>query len=360
MRNPYQQQIAQQELQGLQPVNLPNPAGYGGGFGGWLTSPDISQGLIGAGQAILNSNTYGGNPAAGFGGFNEGMIGSQQRRIDNAAKAANTQAAFARALRGGNGSVPAALQLKQAYQEALDAGDHQGASNILLFSKVLEKNQALDEQGNVGLMPGAANAVGTIAAAKQSAKNASDLSYAAPIAQAKERGSASGAAEGAIEKKVVNAPALQDAINRARTILPKASSGGLQNLAVGTANILGVPTQAQDADSALNTLGGVLTSNVPRMEGPQSDADRLLYQQMAGDVANAKLPYESRLKALDTVEALNQKYFDLNKQRSLQKTSGIGQIGGMPKAQKAKPQSQPARAIPMQSAAGHKFTVIRD
>jgi len=47
-------------------------AGYGSGMTGFLTSPDISQGLIGAGRAILNSG-YKGNPVEGIFGFNDGM-----------------------------------------------------------------------------------------------------------------------------------------------------------------------------------------------------------------------------------------------------------------------------------------------
>jgi hypothetical protein len=44
------------------------------------------------------------------------------------------------------------------------------------------------------------------------------------------------------------------------------------------------------------------------MEGPQSDADRLLYQQSAADVANPNKPYQTRMAALETVIGLNEKY----------------------------------------------------
>ena len=48
----------------------------------WLTSPEIAQGFMGAGQAILNSG-YGGNIGAGLGGFNEGMLRAQANAREN-------------------------------------------------------------------------------------------------------------------------------------------------------------------------------------------------------------------------------------------------------------------------------------
>lgn len=47
----------------------------------------------------------------------------------------------------------------------------------------------------------------------------------------------------------------------------------------------------------LATIQGWLTSNVPRMEGPQSNFDVMNYQQMTGMVGNEKLPINVRLAA---------------------------------------------------------------
>ena len=57
-----------------------------------------------------------------------------------------------------------------------------------------------------------------------------------------------------------------------------------------------------------------MVANVPRMEGPQSDADRKLYQQMAADVANPLVPVASRQAALKTLQELNSKYLPQSQQ----------------------------------------------
>jgi hypothetical protein len=70
----------------------------------------------------------------------------------------------------------------------------------------------------------------------------------------------------------------------------------------------GIPTDKSAADAQLRVLGGQLTLAQPRMEGPQSNADSILYQQMAAEVANPNRPYQTRMKALNTVIELNEKY----------------------------------------------------
>ena len=122
---PNYQQLPQQGYQQLQPADLPIQPGYGSGFGGFLTSPEVSQGLIGAGQAILNSG-YGGNIGAGLGGFNEGFQKTHQQRIENSQKTNKLL---------NKSNLPAALQLAQAHQDALDKGDYDLANQIEIYAK---------------------------------------------------------------------------------------------------------------------------------------------------------------------------------------------------------------------------------
>ncbi len=56
------------------------------------------------------------------------------------------------------GVQPAALQLTNAYQDAVNSGDNKRANSILMFSKSLEKNTQLDNNGNVTPIPGAPDA----------------------------------------------------------------------------------------------------------------------------------------------------------------------------------------------------------
>lgn len=99
-----------------------------------------------------------------------------------------------------------------------------------------------------------------------------------------------------------------DLIQEARKILPNASSGLISTAITRGQEVFGQSTEQSQADARLQALAGQLTGMMPRFEGPQSDADRLLYQQMAGDIANPMKPIETRLAALDTIETLQKKY----------------------------------------------------
>tara|TARA_R110000868_G_scaffold346723_1_gene607870 strand:+ start:61 stop:1650 length:1590 start_codon:yes stop_codon:yes gene_type:complete len=95
---------------------------------------------------------------------------------------------------------------------------------------------------------------------------------------------------------------------KARKILPRATSGFISQLATMATDAAGIATDKSGADAQLRVIAGALTSNVPRMEGPQSDADIVLYKQSAGDVANPNIPYKTRINALKIIVDLNEKY----------------------------------------------------
>jgi hypothetical protein len=88
----------------------------------------------------------------------------------------------------------------------------------------------------------------------------------------------------------------------------KPTSSGIGSLYDTAASFVGVsPAGAAEADK-LKVVAGKLTSSVPRMEGPQSDKDVVLYKQMAGDAGNEKLPLDRRLEAVRTLKKLYAKY----------------------------------------------------
>jgi hypothetical protein len=78
------------------------------------------------------------------------------------------------------------------------------------------------------------------------------------------------------------------------------------------AGAVGVSTKSSQAAAQLAAIGGALVSKQPKMTGPQSDKDVLLYQQMAGRIGDASVPLGDRLAALDVVEGINKKYLDNN------------------------------------------------
>jgi len=91
-----------------------------------------------------------------------------------------------------------------------------------------------------------------------------------------------------------------------KTPLPTQSMGGAAVDVIG--GFIGkTPSGAGPADR-LKVIGGAMTMAMPRMEGPQSDADTRLYREMAGRVGDETLSIQRRLDALDQVEKIYSKY----------------------------------------------------
>lgn len=74
------------------------------------------------------------------------------------------------------------------------------------------------------------------------------------------------------------------------------------------ARFFGGTTEGAKNIAQLKTIQGQLVAKMPRMEGPQSNYDVRLYQEMAGQIADSTIPVEQRLAALQTVRQLNEKY----------------------------------------------------
>jgi len=104
------------------------------------------------------------------------------------------------------------------------------------------------------------------------------------------------------------------AIPEARKILEKGNptASGIGTLVDAGTNFLGIDSKSAAEAKKLETLSGWMTANVPRMEGPQSNADVENYKQMAAKVGDSMLPVKSRLAALDVLEKLQEKYAYLN------------------------------------------------
>jgi len=101
---------------------------------------------------------------------------------------------------------------------------------------------------------------------------------------------------------------LGESINMARELLPGATASGAGAMVDKAANFFGKSTDGADAAAKLRTLAGWMTSNVPRMEGPQSDKDTANYRIMAGQVGDETLPTSQRLAALDALEEIRSRY----------------------------------------------------
>lgn len=93
---------------------------------------------------------------------------------------------------------------------------------------------------------------------------------------------------------------------------PTASGVGAALDAAG--NLIGVAPKGANEAARLATLSGWLVSNVPRMEGPQSNFDVENYKTMAGMIGDKTKPISTRQEALNEVIKLQEKYKALNQE----------------------------------------------
>ena len=116
------------------------------------------------------------------------------------------------------------------------------------------------------------------------------------------------------DSKTQNAGDIETYIDQANKLLGNASSGFFSKFGTAATDTVGISADKSKADAQLKVVSGNLVLKMPRMEGPQSDADRKLYQSMAADVANPDIPIASRQAALKTLQELNNKYLPQSQQ----------------------------------------------
>lgn len=121
-------------------------------------------------------------------------------------------------------------------------------------------------------------------------------------------------------------------LEQAEKLLPGATGGRAGQFGDAAAALVGLSTPGAQATAQLQTIAGQLTSKMPRMQGPQSDRDVQLYQQMAGDLANPQVPVATRQAALRTIRALNEKYAGTGAQQGAQRS--IVRTGTLPNGRK--------------------------
>lgn len=121
---------------------------------------------------------------------------------------------------------------------------------------------------------------------------------------------------------------IQRLAGEADRLLGKASSGNIDAFVSSGKRAVNMSDEKTQADASLNVISGQLVGKVPRFEGPQSDADRLLYQKMAGDIGNPNIPAADRKAALQTMLTMHKKYGSVQQAAPVQ---------AKPKPQRPKP-----------------------
>jgi len=119
----------------------------------------------------------------------------------------------------------------------------------------------------------------------------------------------------------------------AEKLLPVATGSGVGAAVDAAGRLVGVSSKSSEAAAKLRTLSGWLVSNVPRMEGPQSNVDVQNYQKMAGDIGNERLPIAERQAALTALVGLIKTQKDLNSQVISGKIQSVYTPGQQPQEQ---------------------------
>jgi hypothetical protein len=108
--------------------------------------------------------------------------------------------------------------------------------------------------------------------------------------------------------KVTDAQDVLSLLDQAEPLLDK-STGSYLGAAVDEAGrAVGGATGGAKAAAQLRALEGALISKMPKMSGPQSDKDVLLYKQMAGQIGDRTIPAEQKRAAMQTIREINSRH----------------------------------------------------
>ena len=119
-------------------------------------------------------------------------------------------------------------------------------------------------------------------------------------------------------------------IAQADPLFDSATGSGLGSARDAAYAMVGQSTEGAKSAAQLKVIGGTLMSKVPKMSGPQSDADVRNYKEMAGQVGNEALPIETRRAALKAVKEINDRQIAYHNALSSVQDSAPDQPAGKP------------------------------
>jgi hypothetical protein len=111
-----------------------------------------------------------------------------------------------------------------------------------------------------------------------------------------------------VNQKTMDATDSDALLKQAEPLIKNATHSGLGNLVDSGGAFFGVSPQGAAEAAQLKIIGGNLVSKMPKMTGPQSDRDVMLYKEMAGSIGDPTVPIEQKLAAIETLRRLNQHY----------------------------------------------------
>ena len=130
------------------------------------------------------------------------------------------------------------------------------------------------------------------------------------------------------QKRTTDANDVLSLLDEVDKLLPKSTGSRIGAAADWTAGAFGHATEGAKTVAQLKMIQGALVSKMPKMSGPQSDKDVLLYREMAGQVGDPSLPVETRQAAASMLRKLNEKYAGMPAGGSLGTTAQRGGATG--------------------------------
>lgn len=121
-------------------------------------------------------------------------------------------------------------------------------------------------------------------------------------------------------QRLNDATAVMELTDEAAPLLEKAPGSYAGAALNQLGRVFGMDTDATKAQAQLDVLAGTLVAKMPKMTGPQSDKDVLLYRQMAGNLNDPTVPTSAKQAAMKTLRMLNEKY--VNQQGGGMQASG--------------------------------------
>lgn len=109
-------------------------------------------------------------------------------------------------------------------------------------------------------------------------------------------------------QRVQDANDVLDLLQMATPLVDKATSSYIGQGADFTAQLFGKATPGSQAAAQLRVIEGMLISKMPKMSGPQSDKDVLLYRQMAGQIGDPSVPAAQKKAAMVAIANINRRY----------------------------------------------------
>jgi hypothetical protein len=109
------------------------------------------------------------------------------------------------------------------------------------------------------------------------------------------------------QEKVAQANSLPAVIKEAENLIQNATGSYIGAGVDALGRVVGLSTEGAKNIAGLKALEANLILTMPRLEGPQSNLDQLLYRQAAGQIGDPTVPNDTKLAALKTIKGISAK-----------------------------------------------------